>query len=170
MSLLDDFDGEMAWIPSQTVAGSWMQIDAGENMNILGIITQGRGAPYTSHYVTEFTVEYQLVDILGTRIALLEKFNMTDSSKKEHLFKTPVYARYIRIIVSKWHSAVIAMRAALVIKSCSTCLATSISVQGSMLESDCTCPSGGYKYSSIVDRRAIALVPGRAQLSTLANR
>ena len=61
------------------------------------------------------------------------------------------------------------MRAALIVKSCSSCVATSTSGQGSVLESACACPAGNYKYVSDINSRALALVPGRAQLSTLAN-
>ena len=92
MSLLDDLNGTMAWVPNTSIAGSWMQIDAGESMNIVGIITQGRDPVFHSPFVTEFTVEYQLGNALGTRVALLEKFEMINGSKKEHLFITPVYA------------------------------------------------------------------------------
>jgi len=62
------------------------------------------------------------------------------------------------------------MRAALIVKSCSSCLATSTSGQGSVVDSACECPAGAYRFSSAADQRAIALVPGRAQFSTLANR
>jgi len=62
------------------------------------------------------------------------------------------------------------MRAALIVKSCSSCFGTSTSKQGSVAEAACKCPAGAYKFHSTFDLRALALVPGRAQLSTLANR
>jgi hypothetical protein len=64
----------------------------------------------------------------------------------------------------------ITMCASLIVKSCSSCLATSTSGQGSVAEADCACAAGNYKYVSDINSRALALVPGRAQLSTLENR
>jgi hypothetical protein len=72
-------------------------------------------------------------------------------------------------MVLDWNDA-ICMRAALIVKSCSSCFSTSVSVQGSVSETNCMCPISAYNSTSNIDRRAIALVPGRAQFSTLANR
>jgi len=61
------------------------------------------------------------------------------------------------------------MRAGLLVNSCTSCLATATSVQGSTSKDACTCLSGAYKSVSASKQRAITLVPGRAQLSTLVN-
>jgi len=95
---------------------------------------------------------------------------MTNGLKKEHMFPAPIYARYIRIVVLEWNDW-ICMRAALIVKSCSTCFSNAVSLQGSTASSACECWAGAYKYSSAFGNRAIVLVPGRgAQFSTLANR
>jgi len=114
-------------------------------------------------------VEYSLDSASGSSVSLPGIFTRTNTLKVQHLFSTPIYTRYIRIIVNTWN-AHISMRAALIVKSCSSCFATSTSVQGSVAEAACACPAGRYRYSSTIDVRALALVPGRAQLSTLANR
>jgi len=62
------------------------------------------------------------------------------------------------------------MRAALIVKSCSSCFSTSTSEQGSVAEAACQCPAGAYKFNNTLDQHALALVPERAQPSTLANR
>jgi hypothetical protein len=169
-SLLDDLNTATAWNAQTQTIGQWMQIDVGSPMRIVGIITQGRGIVRSDQYVTEFSVEYHLDNAFGYNVSLPEIFSRQDTLKSEHIFTTPIYAQYIRIIVKKWNGSAIAMRAALIVESCSSCLATSTSVQGSKVESACKCPGGGYKHSSAVDQRALALVPGRAQLSTLRNR
>ena len=56
------------------------------------------------------------------------------------------------------------------LQSCQTCYGDSTSLQGSLSIADCQCQVGAYKSSSEVDKKAISLVSGRAQLSTLANR
>jgi len=159
-----------AWIANTLDVRQYMEIDAGGPMHIVGIITQGRGtSAYAHQYVTEFRVEHRLGDALGSGVEFPGTFTMTENSKKEHVFAQPVYARYIRIIVLAWNDH-ICMRAALVVKSCSTCLANAVSVQGSTSVGACDCPAGAYKSVSAVSARALALVPGSAQLATLSSR
>jgi len=57
-----------------------------------------------------------------------------------------------------------------ILQSCQTCYGDSTSLQGSLSTADCQCQAGAYKSSSEADKRAISLVSGRAQFSTLANR
>jgi len=171
-SLLDDADNEMAWCVKQPdlSSGQWMEMDIGTPMYIVGIITQGRGILNHNQYVKEFRVEYRLGDTSGVGIILPGTFSMTDVLKKEHTFSVPIYARYIRIVVLDWNNY-ISLRAALIVKSCSTCFSNAVSLQGSTASSACECLAGAYKYTSAFSNRAIALVPGQgAYLSTLANR
>jgi len=168
-SLLDDLFARFAWAAAENTIGQYMDIDVGNPMYIVGLITQGRGSSWSQQWVKEFRLEYRLDNTVGSNVVLPGTFLRTSTVKGEHIFTTPIYARYIRIIVLDWNSY-ISMRAALIVKSCSSCVATSTSVQGSVLESACECPAGAYRFSSAADQRALALVPGRAQLSTLANR
>jgi len=167
-SVLDDITWSMAWAAAVNQVGQWMEMDTGAPMHIHGIITQGRGANSASQWVTQFQVEYRLDIAVGSALTLPETFTMA-SAKKEHLFSAPVYARYVRIIVLAWNVH-ISMRAALVVRSCVSCPSNGFSAQGSTSVHDCRCPVGAYNDTTAVKRRAIALVPGRAQLSTLANR
>jgi len=101
-SKLDGLFHFMAWVVKDTAlsSGQYMEIDAGQPMLIAGIITQGRGeTAFNAQYVKQFTIEYRLGDSLGTGVALLGSFSAADRFKKEHLFVTPIYARYIRIVV-----------------------------------------------------------------------
>jgi len=87
----------------------------------------------------------------------------------EHAFASPIFARYMRIIPLHWVNK-IAMRAALIVKSCSSCIATAVSFESSAAETACEFHAGSYKSTSEANTRAITRVPGRAQLSTFARR
>ena len=173
-SLLDELSAAgMAWSAQISDANQWMEIDAGQPMQIVGIITQGRGCDNAQQFVKQFSVHYRIGDTLatvaGTNIAMLGTFSMTDGLKKEHIFTTPVNARYIHIVVIDWNEH-ISMRAALIVRQCSSCPATTLSIEGSTSAQACQCAAGSSLSLSAASQRAIALVPGRAQLSTLANR
>ena len=116
-------------------------------MQIHGIITQGRGSSEPTQWVTQFKVEYRLDIAAGSAVTVPENFTMA-SEKQEHVFSTPVYARYVRIVVLAWNNY-ISMRAALVVKSCSSCPSNAFSQQDNALLEDCKCnaaytgPDGG---------------------------
>jgi len=143
-------------------------MDAGEPMHIHGVITQGGGSSDPSQWVTEFKVEYRLDEAVGSAVTLPGTFTMA-SAKQEHVFSTPLYARYIRIVVLAWNNG-ISMRAALLVRSCSSCTSNAFSEQGSTSVDACACRAGAYTDATAIKSRAMALVPGRAQFSTLANR
>jgi len=167
--MLDDLQAPTAWVANTSKYGEWIQIDTGIPMKVLGIITQGRGSIFLEEWVLLFKVEYRLVNDLRFTIELPRTFSMTNGLKKEHLFVTPINACYMRIVVLAWNST-ISMRVSLVVTSCSLCLANADSLQGSISEMACMCPRRTYKYTSETNYRAISLVPGCAQLSTLADR
>jgi len=169
-SLLDDIGS--SWSAQSNSVWEWMEIETGQPIQIVEIILQSRGgiATWQQQYVTEFRVEYRLGDTLGVGVVLPGTFSMINGLKKEHIFPAPIYARYIRIVVLQWNGY-LSMRAALIVKSCSTCFSNAFSLQGSTASSACECLAGAYKYTSAFSNRAIVLVPGRgAQFSTLANR
>ena len=56
------------------------------------------------------------------------------------------------------------------LQACETCPADTLSLQGSTSETDCECLAGSYKSMNMADSKALTLVPGRAEISTLANR
>ena len=167
-SLLNDLHGGTAWYSSALNSGQWMQIDAGQSMQIVGIITQGRGN-VASQFVTQFRVEYKLEDSQSYSIAMPGTFSMVHNARNEHIFAVPINARFVQIIVLAWNGY-ICMRAGLIERPCSSCTAGAISTQSSTSEAACQCPSGAYKSSDAINRRAIAMTPGRAQLSRLTNR
>ena len=53
---------------------------------------------------------------------------------------------------------------------CQTCPTNAVSLEGSTSETDCECMAGSYKSVNEIDPKALILVPGRVQLSTLAGR
>ena len=100
-SELDNLHYVQAWVPETDTVGEWMEIDTGEPMEIIGIISQGRGPFRVTHYVTSFQVQYRSGDSIGTaasNTAMTGTFYMTDNAKKEHIFTAPIYARYVRIL------------------------------------------------------------------------
>ena len=104
-------------------------------MNIVGIISQGRGAGIPQ-FITQFTVEYRLGDNLGANVVLSGPFYMTDGSKKVHILPVLTYARYLRILVVQW-IGYISMRAGLLVRSCASCPSKAVSLQGSTANNNC---------------------------------
>jgi len=165
-SMLDDRHSTGSWRTSIThPIQQWMHINAGAPMRIVGLITQSKGT--ANAWIQSYSVEY---DTPQPRASLPHIIHRNSNFLKSwEFFPAPIYARNILITVQSYH-AVILMRAALIVKSCTSCFASSTSQQGSTVFAACTCPQGLYRYSSPYDARALSLVPGRAQLSTLANR
>eukprot|EP00960_Hanusia_phi_P074326 768213-Hanusia_phi.AAC.4 len=97
-------DSPQAWStygPYQPNA-AWMQIDAGEETSIAGVITQGRADAY--QLVTLYTVKSskdgeQWFDVECGRIF---SGNRDQNSRVINKFTEPVKARYIRIYVYGW--------------------------------------------------------------------
>jgi len=162
-SLLDERNGNNAWSPiTAQQNNAWMQFDTGTPMKIFGIITQPN---IGNQVVMDMVVKYLRFgewETVGT-------FENQERSRKENLFQSPVYAQYIRIY-PKSFNVVMSMRAALIVQTCRLCPQTLGSVQSSVSGSACQCPSGTFKFISTANTRAMALVPGRAQFSTLDNR
>jgi len=153
-----------------------MEIDAGEPMQIMGVIIQGMGLKAgnasQNPYVKLCQVEYRLGDISGSNFAIAGVFSTTDGSKKQHTFSQPVYARYIRFVVLEWNDW-ISMRAGLIVETCSACPQNANSPPGSpesMASIACECSAGSYQSFGPFRNSATALVSGRAQLSTMSNR
>jgi len=165
-SMLNEVTAFGSWSSAVVSVGQYMEIDTIELVKVAGIRTQGRGG--TDQFVREFRVEYRS-ETGGFPVAVPGTFSMTTSSEKEHLFAAPVYARHIRIIVLQWNVH-ISMRAALVVKICTSCPAGGIAPRGSTSVAACQCPGVALWYVSAANNQALALVLGRARLSTLANR
>ena len=151
-SQLDSLHHSLAWIAGTNTQGQWMEIDASEPMYIVGVITQGRGNNI-QQWVTKFRVEYQLGESKGENIRLPREFSMP-YIRTEHVFVSPIFARYIRIIPLEWVSY-IAMRAALLVKSCSSCIANAVSLESSTAENACECGADAYKSTSEFNTRAM---------------
>ena len=164
--MLDDLSGAGAWSPTTIASGQWMEIDAGQVMQLVGIITQGRGNIAT-HYVTGFTVQYRLGS--EAPVVLSTVFTMTNGLKKSHWLPSIVNARYVRIEVTSWMNS-ISMRAALLVWTCMACLLDQVSLAGSTSAAACQCAANSFLDHSVVANRAIALFPRTTQVSTLARR
>ena len=167
-SLLDDLSpAGMSWSAATNTAGQWMQIDAGQPMHVAGIVTQGRG-DITTQFVKRFRVEYRLLDA-DANTPMSMTFSMTDGLKKEHQFATPVYGRYIRIMVEDWNVH-ISMRATPTVKTCSACLPNQASPVGSVSAAACQCAANAFLDPTAAANRAIGLLLGTTQFSTRAQR
>jgi len=165
-SMLNEVTATGSWSALANSVGQYIEIDTIEPMKVAGFRTQGRGT--TDQFVREFRVEYRS-EMGGFTVVIPGTFSMTTGLEKEHLFASPVYARHIRIIVLQWNVH-ISMRAALVVKLCTSCPAGGIAPRGSTSVDACQCPGAARLYVSAANNRAMALVLGRVRLSTLANR
>jgi len=123
-----------------------------------------------NHGICRLTSGYLQLKVSNT--AMLTQHcppHVNTDARREHLFVSPIYARYIRMIPLQWVNK-INMRAALIVKSCTSCFSNAFSMQGSTSPASCECRAGTYITTIESNVRAISLVPGRAQFSTLANR
>jgi len=103
-SLLDDLKISDAWASNNVASGEWMQIDAGASMYIVGVITQGRGPAAPGQFVSRFSVQHRET-AGGSLVTMLGSFSQTNGLKREHLFDTPIKARYVRFVVATWYRA-----------------------------------------------------------------
>ena len=166
--LLDGVLFPECWATLTGGTRQWVQFDTGVPMEIVGIITQGRPL-YLEHHVKSFIVEYRLGN-LDANIDSGHTFTMLNGDKKEHTFSTPIYARYVRILPQTWGDLK-ALRAALVVRTCSKCLPGQVSLAGSVSVDACQCTANSFlDPPSVATNRGIALLPWTAQLSTLARR
>jgi hypothetical protein len=166
MSLLGDSLGARAWRPAENKIGEWMEIDLGESMQLQGIVVEG--IPQSNEWVTNFNLECRET-IDATLNTTLVNFSQVSPSRQDIFLATPVSARYVRVVVLAWNSH-ISMQLSLIVKRCIPCFSNSTSPPQSVSPMSCDCPTGSFKGETQNSNRAIALVPGRAQLATLSNR
>ena len=96
-------------------------------------------------------------------------FSMSDVNKKVHTFASGIFARYVRIVALQKVNKM-AMRAALVVMTCTGCADGTLSVAGTTSLSSCVCPANYERQIGAVRTRSILLVPNSMQFSTVANR
>lgn len=101
--------GTQSWTPSANDANQFLEMDAGSNVLIRGVVTQGLGQ--TAQQVTEFTVSYSMDRKTFHPLDTLFTYDF-ERAQMAVDFESPVYARYIRVIPTKWSGA-IAMKAGL---------------------------------------------------------
>ncbi|CAK8694827.1 lactadherin-like [Clavelina lepadiformis] len=96
-----------AWLASQNVAGEWIQVDLEYELQVTGVVTQGR--PAADQWVTSFKVSFgtaedqlqMLQDADGQDIIFEGNINRNDYVL--NTFPTPVRARFVRLIVMSWY-------------------------------------------------------------------
>ena len=93
------------WTAKTSKAGEWIQMDLGRARWVVGTRIQPRAYPSLGQYVSEYTVSTSLD---GKRWASVTGvYHGNASEHTESLFKgSVVRARYVRMIVQKWHGRV----------------------------------------------------------------
>ena len=100
-----------AWIPQVRDGDEeFMQIDIGSVESLVGIVTQGRHDQ--DEWVTSFFVQVSTDEVKWVPVFCGEIFdaNSNRNSKVSNVFRTPVFARFVRIIPKTWYGQA-AMRA-----------------------------------------------------------
>ena len=105
-------DSPQAWSSARNDQGQWMQVDAGEDVILGGVITQGRKD--ASQWVTRYRVEASLSP--NGPFTLLGRFegNSDQETKELRMLSEPFRTRYVRFVVEGWKDH-ISMRAGLLI-------------------------------------------------------
>jgi len=95
-------DSTQGWSAASNQAGEWYGMDAGQVTTIAGVVTKGRAG--TAQRVTAFKVSYSLDKSTWKEVDEGAVFtgNTDADTPVQAVFKTPVQARYIRIIVQSW--------------------------------------------------------------------
>ena len=102
-----------AWCAGQSkVAGDWVQITAPTNKVWTRVETKGRSKGITIDYVNQYVKTYKVetsFDGIDWRFhsesgTIIIQGNTDRNSSKIHVFKYPITARMIRIIVLTWYS------------------------------------------------------------------
>ena len=111
-------NAEWAWtaedVPKykdESVLSEWLQIDLGELKEVTGLVTQGH--PHYNQYVKRFVVQYSETgliweDVMEPEVTYAKQFqgNTDSSTPVTNLFPEPVFARYVRIVPTDFHSSI----------------------------------------------------------------
>ena len=111
-------DSLQAWSGTNAV-GQWMSIDAGEEREVYGVVTQGR-KDCCPQWVKSYKVD---VYLSGSWVAVRNEAgsstftgNTDGNTQVQHRFSNSVTTRYVRFTVLSFHSHVtLSMRAGLLI-------------------------------------------------------
>jgi hypothetical protein len=103
-----------AWVPKKSQAGEYMQIDTGEVQSIAGVVTQGRRD--AAWWVTSLAVHISSDGEHWTPLQCGVEFpaNENQNSKVRIMFRTPVSARFVRLLPDTWNGG-IGMRASVIV-------------------------------------------------------
>jgi len=131
-------DSKAAWRPNNPDVSQWMEMDLGQEMEIIGLVTQGQAATGCSgtlgkcdekcppphacngggekNYVTRVRVKYR--SLLSETLTILSEdmaIGKGGDARCETLFPAPVRARYVRIFPVDYH-VMVGMRAGILLQ------------------------------------------------------
>ena len=97
-------DLEYSWSPSKNDQTQWLQVNSPERKKWLGVVTQGR--INANHWVTSYQVSYSDDGVYWELADSGHNFsgNSDRSTHVKHWFKTPFWARSVRINPKSWHT------------------------------------------------------------------
>ena len=154
------------WTPNTYDNSQYMQIDLGEELTVVGIRTQIDGFINTQ-YTCTFNVQH--AGSTGGYTLQNQVHTLVHNHQADFVFTTSVYARYIRVVVTRWNQ-MLGISAGLVVRICSQCIDGAVIPVGNLSALACQCTMNTYLDVSATDNRAIALMLGTTLLSTLAKR
>lgn len=93
------------------VLSEWLQVDLGEVKEVTGVVTQGH--PHYNQYVESFVIQFSETglaweDILEPGADYAKQFqgNTDPMTPVTNLFPEPVFARYVRVVPTEFHSGI----------------------------------------------------------------
>jgi hypothetical protein len=96
-------DSANAWCSANVQVGEWMQIDLGEPMLVVGVVTQGRSSDTGyDQWVSSYRVEYSLNGAGFLTVAGTWNGNSDSNTRVISVFYSSYYARYVRIFPLNW--------------------------------------------------------------------
>jgi hypothetical protein len=112
-------DSAASWQPSSSHMTEWMEIDAGKEYELLGLVTQAQAASGSAGgedcYVARLAVKYRsLVTAAWESLAGDLEIGRGGQGRRETLFPEPIRARFVRLFPIDFHAQV-ALRAGLLL-------------------------------------------------------
>ena len=155
-------DSSAAWQPASMSMTEWMEIDAGEEMEILGIVTQGQAATGCSgtrgvckglcapphsptrcngaggecNWVTRVCIKHRRADKHHKWIRLDHDLDIGVGGEARHeaVFAAPVRARYVRISPIDFRGSRVGLRAGLLVRGLAgSCSASPLALPSTLL-------------------------------------
>ncbi|XP_029463058.1 coagulation factor VIII [Rhinatrema bivittatum] len=98
-----------AWRPKVNSNKEWLQVNFQKTMKVMGIVTQGAKALFTSMYIKEFTLSISQDGVNWTPLLQNGQQKVFNGNRDHHnlvvnVLEPPLFAQYLRIHPQKWEN------------------------------------------------------------------